>query len=98
MPIKSAGFAVRGLFLPREIAAELSHLEQQRARGDADGGIDRAAGFAQAGRDPVVAIVEGGIAAAGAIPIFLQKNGLTGCVERVGLCDVVAEASEAAQG
>ncbi len=75
---------------------EASHLKKQRAWGDANGGIDRATGFTQAGGDPSIAIVEGGIAAARAIPVRFQKEGVAGLIERVGPRDVLAEPIEAA--
>jgi len=80
------------------MASELSDLQEEGTWGDANGGIDRTPCRAQAGGDPVVAIVKGGIAAARAIPIFLEADGTARSVERVGLCNVLAKPIETALG
>lgn len=76
---------LRTLLCSWEVASELSDLEEEGTWGDANSGIDGTPGRAQAGGDPIVAIVEGGIAASGAIPSFLEVDGPMEFVERVGL-------------
>lgn len=69
---------------------------QQRNRGEAIGGSDRATGLAEAGGDPGVASVECGIGPASAIPAFPQTNRPAGFVQGVGPFDVLTQSGKAA--
>jgi hypothetical protein len=76
-------------------APKLPRLIEQRTRGQAVRGGNRATGFAERGGNPCVAGIEGGIRPPSPIPTFPQMNGLSGFVERVGLLDVLAQSGEA---